>query len=573
MQPDTSAGDSPTGLSFDLKLPQSEAPETLATPPLRDARVVLPAGMTVNPSSAAGLDACSEAQVGWLGKSGPKGEALANEGLTNFTETTPSCPEASKIGELEVTTPLLEGALRGAVYLAKQFENPFGALLAGYIVIDDPKTGTLVKIPGELSTNPDTGQITGVFKENPQLPFSELKLRFFGGERGELATPQSCGTFTTTSDLMPWSAPQSGPDATPSSSFAIGSNCSLAFAPAFSAGTTSNQAGAFSPLSVTLSRHDGEQHLSGLSVTTPAGLSGVLAGIPLCGEAQADAGTCAAASQIGESSVTAGVGPSPFAVHGGRVYLTGPYNGGPFGLSIVVPAVAGPFNLGNVVVRASIRIDPTTAQVTVLSDPFPQMINSVEGLKSGIPADLRTVNVTINRPGFTFNPTSCVPMQLTAAATGAQGATAALSSRFQAASCQNLPFKPHFSASTQGHTSKANGASLRVKIASRRHRPGGHRQGRPDDPDDPAEPPDDAPEGLHRSAVQRQPCRLSLCLQHRDRDRPHTPAEQPAHRSRLLRQPRRRRLPRHRDRPPRRRRQAGPRRPHPDHQRRDLLSL
>ena len=455
-KPDTSSGDSPTGLDFDLTVPQTEQPGKLATPPLRDATVVMPAGMTVDPSSANGLQACSESQIGWNGGT-----------LSNFTEAAPTCPEASRIGTVEVTTPLLDKPVVGSVFLAAQNENPFNALLAAYIVIDDPATGTIVKVPGRLETNPETGQITGRFDENPQLPFNEFKLRFFGGPRGELATPQSCGTFTTSSDLMPWSAPDSGPDATPSSSFSIDSNCALGFSPSFSAGTTNNQAGAFTPFTLTVARQDGEQHLTGLTVTTPPGLLGVLKSVVQCPEPQASQGTCGPQSLIGETTVSSGVGPEPFLVKGGRVYLTGPYNHGPFGLSIVVPAVAGPFNLGNVVTRSSIRINPVTAQITVASDSLPLMVNSIEGLKSGIPADIRTVNVTINRPGFEFNPTNCSPMSITGTLTGAQGATLPVANSFQAANCANLPFHPSFTASTEGKASKANGAAFIVKVAAK----------------------------------------------------------------------------------------------------------
>jgi hypothetical protein len=455
-KPDTSSGDSPTGLDFDLTVPQTEEPGKLATPPLRDATVVMPAGMTVDPSSATGLEACSESQIGWKGGT-----------LSNFTEAAPACPEASKVGAVEVTTPLLEKPVVGSVYLAAQNENPFNALLAAYIVIDDPATGTIVKVPGRLETNPETGQITGKFDENPQLPFNEFKLRFFGGSRGELATPQSCGTFTTSTDLTPWSAPDSGPDATPSSSFSIDSNCALGFTPSFSAGTTNNQAGAFTPFTLTVARQDGEQHLTGLTVTTPPGLLGVLKSVVQCPEPQASEGACGPQSLIGEATVSSGVGPEPFVVKGGRVYLTGPYNHGPFGLSIVVPAVAGPFNLGNVVTRSSIRINPVTAQVTVVSDPLPLMVNSEEGLKSGIPSDIRTVNITINRPGFEFNPTNCSPMSITGTLTGAQGATVPVSSSFEAANCATLPFHPSFTASTEGKASKANGAAFIVKVAAK----------------------------------------------------------------------------------------------------------
>jgi len=453
-QPDTTRADAPTGLTFGLSVPQSEAPGTLATPPLRDATVTLPAGMTVDPSSANGLEACSEEQIGFLGAT-----------ITDFTPNSPTCPEGSNIGTVEVTSPLLASPLTGSVYLATQNANPFHSLLAGYIVIDDPTTGVIVKIAGELKTDPNTGQITGVFDENPQLPFSDLKLRFTGGNQGLLATPQSCGVFTTTSDLMPWSAPDSGPDATPSSSFPIISNCSFGFAPAFSAGTVSNQAGGFSPFTLTIARQDGEQHLTGVDVTMPSGVLGTLTGIPLCGEAEANAGTCEAASLVGETSVTAGVGPNPYAIKGGRVYLTGPYNGGPFGLSIVVPAVAGPFDLGDIVVRASIRINPITSQISVVSDPLPLMVNSVEGLKSGIPADIRSVSVTINRSNFTFNSTSCEPTSVLGTLAGAQGATAPASSHYQASDCANLKFTPTVKLTTGGKASKANGASLAFTIA------------------------------------------------------------------------------------------------------------
>ncbi len=445
LQPETTTADSPTGLNVAIKVPQSEDPETLATPPLRDASVVLPAGLTVNPAAAGGLAACSEAQIGWQGGS-----------LSDFTASAPSCPEASKIGSVEVSTPLVEGTLVGSVYLARQNENPFHTLLAGYIVIDDPVTGVVVKIPGNLTPDPVSGQVTGVFRENPQFPFSLLKLHFFGGPRGELATPTGCGTYTTTSDLMPWSAPDSGPDATPSDSFPINTGCATVFAPGFTAGSANPQAGGYSPFVLSLSRTDGDQNLSGLTVTLPPGLLGKIAGIPLCPEANANAGTCPESSRVGSVQAGAGVGPDPFFV-GGSAYLTGPYNGGPYGLVVEVPAVAGPLNLGTVVVRQSLRIDQHTAQVTDVSDPFPTILQ-------GIPLRVRRVDVTLDRPGFTFNPTNCTPMQITGTVTSTQGATTNVSSRFQAAGCRELAFKPSFTVSTQASTSKKNGASLDVKV-------------------------------------------------------------------------------------------------------------
>jgi hypothetical protein len=465
VKPETTTADSPTGLSFDLKIPQTENPETLATPPLRDASVTLPPGLTVDPSAASGLQACSEAQIGWLGR-----VSETNSGLTNFTPAAPTCPEASRIGSVEVTSPLIETTLQGSVYLATQDENPFHSLLAGYIVIDDPTTGTIVKIPGELKTNPETGQITGVFKDNPQIPFSDLKIHFFGGPRGDLATPEACGTYTTTSDFSPWSAPESGPDATPSDSFPINSGCVSGFTPAFHAGTLSNQAGGFSPFTLSLSRNDNEEGPAGLTVTLPTGLLGKIAGVAECSDAQVAAAaahsgaaeqsspSCPSSSQLGTVQTAAGPGPNPFVV-GGKAYLTGPYKGAPYGVAVIVPAVAGPFDLGTVVIRQALHIDPNDAHVTDVSDPFPTILQ-------GIPLRIKRVSVTLDRPSFTFNPTSCEQKTINATVTSIGGAHAAVSSRFQAAGCQSLPFSPQFSASTQGKTSKQNGASLHVNIAS-----------------------------------------------------------------------------------------------------------
>jgi len=444
VQPETTMADSPTGLEVGLQVPQNENPEALATPPLRNASATLPAGLTINPSAAGGLGACSEAQIGWLGGS-----------LSDFTPDAPACPEDSKVGSVEVEIPALAGVLTGSIYLAAQDENPFHTLLAGYIVIDDPTTGVIVKIPGNLTPNPSTGQITGVFDEDPQFPFSALRLHFFGGPRAPLATPEGCGTYTTTSDLMPWSAPDSGPDATPSSSFPINTGCVSAFAPSFSAGSENPQAGSYTPFTLSLSRTDGEQNLGGISVTLPPGLLGKIAGIPLCPDAQANAGTCPEASLVGSVQASAGVGPDPYFVSG-KAYLTGPYNGGPYGLAVEIPAVAGPFNLGVVVVRQSLRVDPHTAQVTDVSDPFPTILD-------GIPLRVRSVDVTLDRPGFTFNPTNCTPMAITGTVTSTENTTSNVSSRFQAGGCRELPFHPVFTVSTQAKTSKHNGASLTVK--------------------------------------------------------------------------------------------------------------
>jgi hypothetical protein len=468
--PDTTVADSPSGLTLDEQVPQSEQPGVLATPPLRDESVTLPAGLIPNPAAASGLTGCSEAQIGWLGGT-----------LTNFTADAPACPDASKIGSLEITTAILERPLAGTLYLATQNENPFNSILAAYIVIDDPTTGIIVKLPGRLTLDEHTGQATGVFDESPQLGvFKELKLRFFGGERGELATPESCGSYITTGLLTPWSAPDSGPPASVASSFAVNARCVPQFAPSFAAATSSPQAGGYSPLSLSFSRQDNEQEISGLTVSLPLGLTAKLAGVAKCSDAalQAAAGdpsgasevanpSCPAASEVGSVQAGAGAGADPFFLSG-KAYLTGPYKGAPLGLAVIVPALAGPFDLGNVVVRTALNIDPNDAHVTAVSDPFPTIVDATghDNQTDGFPIRMRSITVSLNRNTYILNPTNCNAMSINAAFTSTGGLTASGSSRFQAGGCRELPFKPGFAAATQGHASKAKGTSLKVHITS-----------------------------------------------------------------------------------------------------------
>ena len=449
-QPDTLSADSPSGLDFGLQIPQEEATtEGLAEASLRTAVVSFPVGMAVSPSAAGGLGVCTPAEIDLEHASAP------------------SCPPSSKLGSVEAITPLLESPLHGALYLAQprcggagqpactEAAGANGELVGVYIVLEG--SGVVVKLPGEVSLDPITGQVTSTFRENPQLPFSELKVKLFGGPRASLVTPLACGTYTTTTQLTPWSAPFSGPPAAPQDSFAISAGCGGGFAPSFTAGTEDSRANAFSTFTMTLARNDGEQRLAGVQLTLPPGLLAVLKSAAQCPEPQATDGTCGPGNLIGHATVAAGPGPDPFWVTG-NVYLTGPYKGAPFGLSIVVPAVAGPFNLGEVVERAAITIDPQTAQVTVTSNPLRRIL-------MGIPLDLRTVNVTVDRPGFTFNPTSCAPHTVGGTIAAAGGASAQVSDRFQATSCGLLAFKPKFTVSTQAQTSKLNGASLDVKVS------------------------------------------------------------------------------------------------------------
>jgi len=447
VEPESLQAGLPTGYGVDLKIPQNESPEGLATPDLKNATVSLPPGVTLNPSAANGLEACTAEQIG-----------IGNEAK-------PSCPNGSDIGTVSVTTPLLASPLTGRVFIGQPSNQGTSESIPLYLGVEG--SGVLVKIAGTTTTDPGSGQITATFKNNPQLPFSDLHLQIKGGLRAPLVNPQTCGTATTTSDLSPWSAPYTA-DASPSFAFNVsydgnGAPCPgvLPFAPSFAGGTTSSaRASSFSPFSVTVSRQDGQQTPLRITVHTLPGLLGMLSQVPLCPEPQAALGTCGPQSLIGHTTVAAGVGPDPFWL-GGSVYLTGPYSGAPFGLSVVVPAVAGPFNLGNVVVRAAIHVDPTTAALTIVSDPLPQMLQ-------GIPLQVRTINVLVDRPGFMFLPTDCDAQAVAATVTGSQGTNVSLSTPFQANDCALLPFHPAFKAQTQGKASaNGNGASLLVNVSQK----------------------------------------------------------------------------------------------------------
>jgi hypothetical protein len=440
VQPTTTQADSPSGYMVDLTVPQNNDPNGLATADLRKAVVTLPAGVVLSPSAADGLRACTDAQVG-LGNADP-----------------PACPDGSKLGTATVTTPALPDQLTGNVYLAGPDSGPItGPPYRIFLTLSGD--GVSVKLAGTATPDPVTGQLTTTFDNNPQLPFSELRLVFKDGPRAPLANPSTCGTFTTTSDLMPWSAPDSGPDATPSDSFQI-SGCGnpAAFAPSFAAGTTNAQAGAYAPFVLTFSRSDQDQLFAGLTATLPPGMSAKLAGVPLCSDSDASAGTCPAGSQVGSVETASGPGSHPFWLSG-SAYLTGPYKGAPYGLAVEVPAIAGPFDLGTVVVRDALYIDPTTAQVTAVSDPFPTIIG-------GIPIQLRTVSIEMNRPGFTVNPTSCNPMSIGGALSSTGGLTAAVSSRFQVGGCQGLGFSPKlsFRLTGNGQTHSGNHPTLTATL-------------------------------------------------------------------------------------------------------------
>ncbi len=443
--PDGHAASTPTGLSVGVRVPQETllSAEGLAPPNVKDIAVTLPEGVQISPAGAGGLQACSQAQIG-LGSPGPS-----------------SCPEASKIGTVEITTPLLPEPVEGGVYLAEQNNNPFGSLVGMYLEAQNAKAGVVIKLAGEVALNPVSGQLVATFPNEPELPFEEAKLHFFGSDRAPLSTPPSCGAYTTTASVSPWSgnAPvaasstfdiTSGPDET-------GCASPRPFNPGFAAGSTNVQAGAYTPLTLTMSRPDADQTLAKLSIVFPPGVSAGLQGVKLCEEPQAAQGQCPADSQIGQVTASAGLGGDPFPVETGKAYITGPYEGDPFGVEIVVPAIAGPFNLGTEVVRSKVDVDPTDAHLTVVSDAFPTILD-------GIPLQLQHVNVTVNRPGFVFNPTSCEPMKLTGELESTEGARADVGVPFQVTNCAALSFKPVFKASTSAKTSRVQGASLHVTL-------------------------------------------------------------------------------------------------------------
>ena len=498
VQPDTTLADAPVALGVNLTVPQVEEPQRPATPELRSAVVTLPEGMSISPGIVDGIQACNESGPEGINFNGEESEETALDGERQLAAG--HCPNASTVGTAEAVTPLLAEPLKGHIYLARpgcggagqagctDEDAVDGNLYKLYLELGGvgplANTGVHLKIPGEVQANPATGQLTTRFEGfpvgdpprldgNPQLPFSELKVDLNGGPRAPIDNPAACGTATTTADMEPWSAPgitpeglsiAGLPDATPSSFFEVEpQDCPNhpGFSPGFVAGTVTPNAGKFTAFTMNLARQDREQYVKGIQLHTPPGLLAMLSSVPLCGEPEADTGHCPEASKIGTTRVASGAGSHPFEIEG-TVYLTGPYGGAPFGLSIVTPAIAGPFNLGLVVVRARINIDPVSSTATITLDetgPY-----AIPQILDGVPLRLKRVTADIDRPGFMFNPTSCAPESVTAVISGSEEAKAEVSSPLAVGGCQSLAFKPAFTVSTSGKTSKAGGASLDAKL-------------------------------------------------------------------------------------------------------------
>jgi hypothetical protein len=470
--PDTLEAAAPAGYAFDLNIPQQNTAGTLATSSLKDFKLELPEGVVVNPSAAWGLNACSDAQ--FYGPSHPSQEpaSVAN------------CPREAQVGEVEVETPDLEHPLKGQVFLGTPECDPCtpadaesGKMVRLLVqLVGEGEAGVVVKLEGHGLVDQRTGRITAVFNGTPQVPFNRLHFVLEGGPRAVLANPRVCGPVKASGDLKPWSsglAPGEQAlvgDSLPFYEFEITGGCfGPQFHPTFKTGMPNVAAGAHGEFTLAFGRGDEDQFLKQITLKTPPGLLGTLAGVELCKEAQAIAGTCGANSLLGTTEVLTGPGANPFLVEGGKAYLTEGYGGSSYGLSIVVPAVAGPYRLGGlnglgeaadsgaVVVRSQIFVDPHTAQLTVVSGIFPSMLD-------GIPLQLKVVNVRINRPGFMFNPTSCEKLAITGTIASQEGISTGVSSPFQVTNCQALKFTPKFAVSTSGKTSKADGASLSVKL-------------------------------------------------------------------------------------------------------------
>lgn len=428
--PDTPQAGAPAGYKVRLSVPENRNPGEPGTPHLRDAVVTLPAGTTVSPSAADGLGACTPGQIG-LG-----------------SDADVTCPASSRIGEIAIDSPLMGEPLTGGIFLAKPTAD---RLLAIYLVAEG--SGVTLKLPGTITPDPVTGQLTARFLDNPQLPFRSMELRFKGGQRAPLVNPVACGPATTRATLTPWSG---GEPATASSSFQVTGACPARapFAPGFVAGTSEPVAGASSPFTLRLTRADSEQELAQLQrVELPPGLVGKVGSVPLCDEARAAAGTCGAESRVGSITVGSGAGASPFHL-GGEAYMTTGYRGAPFGLSLVVPALAGPFDLGTVVVRAGIFVN-NDASLSVVADPLPTILK-------GIPLKLRSIALRFDRPGFMLNPTSCGPMSIRGTAVSTAGTSAQLASRFQVGDCAALRFAPKITATATPQANQAAGLHVRI---------------------------------------------------------------------------------------------------------------
>jgi hypothetical protein len=469
IEPTGKQANTPTGLDVHIKIAQNENPNALATPPVQRITVTLPQGMSFSPSFSDGLQSCTLAQMQ----------------LGNNQEV--QCPPASRIGEVELSSPLLPKRLEGSMYLAAQGDNPFGSTFALLLVLHDTEErGVLVKIPGRIDVDEETGKITTVFQNTPQFPFDDLTLKFRSGPRAPLVSPPFCGTHVIGVEVASYARPQEalnrsndyqineGPNGTPCPP----ESSKRPFHPDFTGGTLNPVAGHFSTFLFRMQRTDDEQELSQVSAILPPGLVAKLAGTSLCpdqainsistqlgtGAAEAAHPACPASSEFGSISAGLGAGPGP-NYFPGKAYLAGPYKGAPLSLAVVAPGIAGPFDLGNVVVRTALYVDPVTSQVKAVSDPFPTKLH-------GVILRVRDVRLRLDKAETTINPTSCAKMALGGQITGVGGdlnSTADDSlfdtqAPFQVGSCGDLAFKPHLDLHLFGATHRGSHPKFRATV-------------------------------------------------------------------------------------------------------------
>jgi hypothetical protein len=453
--PTTTETDSASGLAVDLRVPQFEDPETPSPSELKTATITLPEGFSINPNAADGKDSCSDAQA-------------------NFTNTEAArCPEFSKVGTTELDSSALPGPIDGYIYLG---EPKVGDRYR--VIVTASGFGTNVKLAGSVRPDPATGQLVTSFENLPQAPFQEFNLHFFGSERGLLATPTKCGTYPVKTNFTPWASelsPQTSTQFFVLDSGPEGKPCPggpRPFAPSLQAGVEDSTAAAHSPFSLTLTRSDGEQNLSALAVKTPPGFSATLKGVPYCPAAAIDSlaafgysglteqasSACPPASQIGSVIAGAGAGTHPVYLNG-KAYLAGPYKGAPLSLVVVVPGVSGPYDLGDVAVRVALKVDETSAQITAISDPLPQIL-------AGIPLRTRFIRVSLDRRNFALNPTNCEPFAVRANVAGDEGATASSSAHFQVANCADLGFGPRLALRMSGSTKRTGNGTLTATVSA-----------------------------------------------------------------------------------------------------------
>jgi hypothetical protein len=439
--PTSRVAGAPTGLQTILKIPQSSNPTKPSTATMREAKVTLPQGMTIAAGAADGLEVCSEAQVHF------------------HEELDAQCPDASKLGTATIASPALPEPLQGAVY---QRSPAPGHLFRFWLVTD--RLGLHVKLPAEIEPDPHSGQLTTVLQDLPPVPVEEVTLDIFGGDRAPLKNPDACGTYDTAYSFAPDS---NDPPVTGQAPLTIDEGCGpRGFSPKLSGGTTNPTAGAYSPLVLDLIREDGEQNLAGFEATMPDGLLAKLKGVPLCPEATAPSGACPAGSKIGHLSASAGPGPDPLWIpQPGKdptaVYLAGPYKGAPYSAVAVVPAQVGPFDLGDVVSRSALRLDPESAKVTVATDPLPQIIE-------GVPISYRHLHVVVDRPEFVLNPTDCSELAITSSVSSTEGTLAHPSARFEVDGCKALKFAPKLTLRLKGGTERGDYPALSATLKARK---------------------------------------------------------------------------------------------------------